>query len=76
MSNLKKYLFLFGITLFVVGFFYDLLFAGIPPQDAPTHIMEKYNQNAFISDLIIKFGLFVTLIGIVFRIIPTNKEVT
>ena len=50
------------------------MFAGIPPQNAPTGLMEKYNHNAFISDVIIKFGLFVTLIGIVLRIISSKEN--
>ena len=74
MNILKKHLILLGITIFVAGFLYDLMFAGIPPQDAPTELMEKYNQNAFISDAIIKFGLLIILIGIVFKIISLKEN--
>ena len=74
MNNLKKHLIAIGIIIIAIGFLYDLMFAGIPPQDAPIELMEKYKQNAFISDVIIKFGLFVTLIGIVFRIIPSKEN--
>ena len=70
----KKYLFLIGIIIAAIGFVYNVLFAGIPYQDPSPQLLEKYNQNAFVSDLIIKFGLFVTLAGIVFIIIPSNKE--
>jgi hypothetical protein len=68
MIKLKKYLFLLGIIIIFIGFFYDIMFAGIPLQNPPAQLMEKYNQNAFVSDLIIKLGLLITLIGIVFKI--------
>lgn len=74
MCKLKKHTILLGITIIVIGFVYDLMFAGIPPQNAPTGLMEKYNHNAFISDIIIKFGLFVTFIGIVLRIISSKEN--
>lgn len=74
MIKLKKYLFLLGITIIVIGFLYDIMFAGIPPQDPPTQLMEKYNQNTFVSNLIIKLGLLIMIIGIVFKIPHLNKN--
>ncbi|WP_284650927.1 hypothetical protein [Flavobacterium terrisoli] len=74
MIKLKKHLFLIGIVIIAIGFVYDLVFAGIPYQDPSPQLLEKYNQNAFVSDLIIKFGLFITLIGIVFKIIPSKEN--
>ena len=74
MIKLKKHLFLIGIAIIVIGFLYDLIFAGIPYQDPSSQMLEKYNQNLFISDVIIKFGLLVTIVGIVFKIISFKEK--
>lgn len=74
MKNLKKYLVVYGLAIIAIGFLYDSLFAGIPPQDPPKIVAEKYNQQVFIADLITKLGLFVTFIGIVFRLISIKES--
>ncbi len=74
MITLKKYLFLLGIVIIIIGFVYDIMFAGIPFQDPSTQLMEKYNQNTFVSDVIIKLGLLILLIGIVFKTPHLKKK--
>ena len=74
MISLKKYLFLIGIAIIIIGFLYDLLFAGIPYQDPPPELLEKYNQHLLVSDIFIKIGLLITLIGIVLRMFHRKKN--
>ena len=58
----------------ILGFLYDSLFAGIPPQDAPQLVMEKYNQQFKISDWIMKFGFLIFTVGIILTLIFYKRK--
>lgn len=36
MVRINKYLIRIGLVVLAIGFFYEIFFAGIPYQDAPT----------------------------------------
>lgn len=70
----KSFLIIFGILIIITGFFYDVLFAGIPPQDAPIEIANNYMFHKNISEYIMQIGLGITLIGLVIRFITSKKS--
>lgn len=57
---------LFGMLLVMAGFFYDILFAGIPYQDPTPAMQEQYDFHDFIAGLFYKSGAVIFLIGLVF----------
>ena len=61
----KKYFVWLGILIIVTGFLYDVYFAGIPFQDAPPELIEKYIFNRNISRTIMIIGAVLLVIGMV-----------
>lgn len=55
---------LLGILLVFAGFSYDILFAGIPPQDPPPDIAASYAFHARVASQIMRAGMVAFLIGI------------
>lgn len=58
-----------GLFLLVVGFFYFVMFAGIPYQDPTPELSARYDHHARIASLISEAGggvfLFGSLAGII-----------
>jgi len=52
-----------GLLLMVAGLAYDVMFAGIPYQDAPDDLLAEYNRHQAISNWIIHAGLLIAAIG-------------
>lgn len=52
-----------GIFLMILGFLYDVEFAGIPPQDAPPSIQETYQRHLQLASTTMGVGLVVFIIG-------------
>ncbi len=64
-SKIKmRYLIFAGIAVIVIGFLYDLRYAGIPDQDPPLELLEKYNKHKAIAEVIIKSGFGLLVIGV------------
>lgn len=58
-----------GLGLLVVGFVYDIAFAGIPYQDPTPALREQYASDAAIARGLELSGLFVLACGIVFAVV-------
>ena len=74
MGKIKKHIVIAGILIMIIGFLYDALFAGIPPQDAPPLLMDDYNQQIKISEWIMKSGLLIFTIGIILTLIFYKRK--
>lgn len=46
-----------GVGLVVLGFVYDVLFAGIPYQDPPPELAAEYDRQARVAELISWLGV-------------------
>lgn len=57
-----KSLFLFGIGIFILGFLYWFTFAGIPYQDPPQYLVERYQFHDRIGNAIILIGAIIIFI--------------
>ena len=68
MQQLNKYLIWIGLVILVTGFFYDVMFAGIPYQDAHRDLLIEYNRNKAIAELIMIIGLITAGIGLIYKI--------
>lgn len=58
-----------GILLVFIGFITDVIFAGIPYQDAPIELVEKYNFYLNLSKTIYAVGLIVLIIGVINKLL-------
>ena len=58
-----------GLFLVVVGFIYDVEFAGIPYQDPTPEMSARYAHHAHIASVIRLFGFGVFLFGVIAGII-------
>ena len=59
-----------GILIIIVGFIYDVIFAGIPYQDPTPSMTQKYNFHRTVAESIELIGLvllLISLVGIVLR---------
>ncbi len=58
-------LILLGIMIIFVGFFYDVLYAGIPYQDPTPAMLANYNFHATIASIIRWSGTGIFFLGII-----------
>lgn len=56
-------LIIIGLLLLFGGFAYDVLFAGIPYQDAPPEKLDRYVLHRRISSVICLLGFFGFVVG-------------
>ena len=54
-----------GILIIIIGFIYDLIFAGIPYQDPTPAMTQKYNFHSSVAEIIELIGLSIMMISIV-----------
>lgn len=54
-----------GAAIMITGFFYDVLFAGIPFQDPTPELQASYRYHAAVASVIEVTGAMVALAGIV-----------
>lgn len=52
--KIEKYLFIISGIVILLGFLYDVYFAGIPYQDPPPEILESYELHNFVATTITK----------------------
>jgi hypothetical protein len=52
-----------GLCLFVGGFIYDLMFAGIPYQDPTPEMSASYARHSQIASIICRTGMGAFLVG-------------
>jgi len=64
MKKIKTILIL-GIMLIIVGFTYDVFFAGIPYQDPTPLMTQEYNFHRSVANTIELAGLIGIIIGII-----------
>jgi hypothetical protein len=60
---------IFGLLLFVAGFIYDVIFAGIPYQDPTPEMSKQYALHSGIASTICKIGFGVFFVGLFTAII-------
>ncbi|WP_418792310.1 hypothetical protein [Phosphitispora sp. TUW77] len=53
-----------GIIIVIVGFLYDVAFAGIPYQNPTPELVIRYNFHSTIADYIYSLGLIAIVIGL------------
>jgi hypothetical protein len=53
-----------GVSFVLVGFLYDVLFAGIPYQDPTPELQSHWEFHKFVADVFYKTGGFVFLLGL------------
>ncbi len=53
-----------GILLIIIGFVYEVMFAGIPYQDPTPLMIQKFNFHKTIAIKIESFGLIIMLISL------------
>jgi len=68
MIKLANCLVWIGALLLVIGFVYDIVFAGIPFQDAPPGLVNKYELNTEIAQWIMLTGLLLLVAGFLIKI--------
>jgi hypothetical protein len=68
MKKTGKYVFGIGLLVIVVGFLYEIMFAGIPPQDPPIDLQIRYDRDHKIASWIMNSGLIVTAVGVLISI--------
>ena len=66
---MKKYFIIAGLSIILIGFLYDVIFAGIPSQDAPIPLIVHQIQQHKIADLIKRVGLVIFIVGIILNLI-------
>jgi len=52
-----------GIAIILIGFVYDVLFAGIPYQDPTPVLVARYEFHSQIASIIRWSGLIISMIG-------------
>jgi len=52
-----------GITIILIGFVYDVLFAGIPYQDPTPALAARYEFHSQVASIIRWSGLIISMIG-------------
>lgn len=67
-GQITRYAVWIGMLLLLLGFIYDVIFAGIPYQDAPPHILIKYNRNRDIANAIIGAGLAIFVVALLVKL--------
>lgn len=63
--KINWYVFVISVLLILAGFVYDILFAGIPYQDAPGHLEQAYNWHKNVSSVVLGVGLYGMSLSIV-----------
>lgn len=71
MTTARRSILLFAIGLFLMvgGFFYDVIFAGIPYQDPTPEMQASYDQHASIASLIRWSGVALLLAGCLYLLL-------
>jgi hypothetical protein len=54
-----------GIGIIIIGFVYDVLFAGIPYQDPTPELQARYDFHSAVAGSLYKSGCLVVLLGLV-----------
>ncbi len=54
-----------GIVIVIMGFVYDVLFAGIPYQDPTPELQARYDFHSSVAGMFYKTGGIVFLVGLV-----------
>lgn len=58
-----------GITVIIVGFYYSVIKAGIPYQDPPPELLEKYMFYMSIGENLMSIGFSISIVSIILLII-------
>lgn len=54
--------FLIGTAILILGFLYFVVFAGIPYQDPPQYLLERYAFHTQVSNVIMLVGVVTALV--------------
>lgn len=63
-----------GILLIVVGFIYDVIFAGIPYQDPTPAMTASYERHALVASVIRYTGLAALVVGIISALVRRRAK--
>ncbi len=67
--------FCIGVSVVVSGFLYDLLFAGIPYQDPPPEIQQRYLMHAAIAGRLYSIGGAILLAGCLLLVVQYGLHI-
>lgn len=56
-------IFITGLLILFVGIIYNVIFAGIPYQDPPLYLQERYAFHTQVSNVIMSTGFFVAVVA-------------
>ena len=62
-TKFSSLLCLIGLLIIASTLFFDIIVVNIPPQDAPVHITEKYQEKVELADKIGSTGMFLFGLG-------------
>lgn len=68
MNKIARNIIAIGLLLVIIGFIYDMKFAGIPYQDPPIELQIKYNRNQKIANWIMDSGVAIFVVGLIIRL--------
>jgi hypothetical protein len=68
MDIVKRYLLRIGVLVFLAGYFYDIFFVNIPPQDPPPGLIRTYTIHEEISDWVQEIGMLLIVVGVIFKL--------
>jgi hypothetical protein len=63
MRRINKYAIWLGLLLIAAGFIYDVVFAGIPYQDAPIDLAVRYERNQNIANWTMTSGMILAVVA-------------
>jgi hypothetical protein len=75
MKRTGKYAFWIGLLIIFIGFNYDMIYAGIPPQDAPTALQIKYDHHANIAGWIYTIGQCIAAAGALIWLVGVVRQI-
>lgn len=63
-----------GLALVIVGFIYDMVFAGLPYQDPPPAVQSAWLFHKAIAEKVILFGLLAFVVGLTWGLLSLLRR--
>lgn len=58
-----------GVIIFFIGWYYEIIKAGIPYQDPPLELQIKYAINMGIGEILVRNGFVIAICGGILRLL-------
>lgn len=73
-TNITIRMIISGFVIMVTGFFYELMFTGIPLQDLALKLTSKYEFQSLIAKYIFELGLIAVSAGLIFLAVTIAQK--